>query len=156
MHVTQQTPLKYAVTIFTYFDQRLTCFKEPLDSSISVSCFLFVYWFVSFVSLSQKERKMLLRRNLWQKLLHKFSIDLFLNYSLQSSLDCNGTRTHNHLVRKRTLNHLASLTKWLSVRLRTTWLRIRVLLKSLKLQISCLLRVRSSLTFTQLQSADSL
>ena len=21
--------------------------------------------------------------------------------------DCNGTRTHNHLVRKRTLNHLA-------------------------------------------------
>ena len=28
--------------------------------------------------------------------------------------DCNGTRTHNYLVRKRTLNHLA---KWLSVRL---------------------------------------
>ena len=24
--------------------------------------------------------------------------------------DCNGTRTHNHLVRKRTLNHLAKLT----------------------------------------------
>ena len=23
--------------------------------------------------------------------------------------DCNGTRTHNHLVRKRTLNHLAKL-----------------------------------------------
>ena len=28
--------------------------------------------------------------------------------------DCNGTRTHNHLVRKRTLNHLAQLAKWLS------------------------------------------
>ena len=28
--------------------------------------------------------------------------------------DCNGTRTHNHLVRKRTLNHLAKLTRWLS------------------------------------------
>ena len=28
--------------------------------------------------------------------------------------DCNWTRTHNHLVRKRTLNHLAKLTKWLS------------------------------------------
>ena len=27
---------------------------------------------------------------------------------------CNGTRTHNHLVRKRTLNHLAKLAKWLS------------------------------------------
>ena len=25
--------------------------------------------------------------------------------------DCNGTRTHNHLVRKRTLNHLAKLVK---------------------------------------------
>ena len=25
--------------------------------------------------------------------------------------DCNGTRTHYHLVRKQTLNHLAKLTK---------------------------------------------
>ena len=33
--------------------------------------------------------------------------------------DSNGIRTHNHLVRKRTLNHLASLAKWLSFRLRT-------------------------------------
>ena len=37
--------------------------------------------------------------------------------------DCNGTRTDNHLVRKRTLNHLA---KWLSVRLRTKGLWVRV------------------------------
>ena len=29
--------------------------------------------------------------------------------------DCNWTRTHNHLVHKRTLNHLAKLAKWLSV-----------------------------------------
>ena len=28
--------------------------------------------------------------------------------------DCSGTRTHSHLVRKRTLNHLAKLAKWLS------------------------------------------
>ena len=28
--------------------------------------------------------------------------------------DCNWTRTHNHLVRKQTLNHLAKLAKWLS------------------------------------------
>ena len=28
--------------------------------------------------------------------------------------DCNGIRTHNHFVRKRTLNHLAKLVKWLS------------------------------------------
>ena len=38
--------------------------------------------------------------------------------------DCNWTRTQNHLVLKRTLNHLAklaSLAKWLSFRLRTKW-----------------------------------
>ena len=49
--------------------------------------------------------------------------------------DCNGTRTHNHLVRKRTLNHLAkmiSLAKWLSVRLPTKWLWVQVSLQSLK------------------------
>ena len=33
--------------------------------------------------------------------------------------DCNWTRTQNHLVRKRTLNHLAKLTKWLSCVLST-------------------------------------
>ena len=53
------------------------------------------------------------------------------------SCDCNGTRTHNRLVCKRTLNHLAmasfaSLAKWLSVRLRTKWLWVRVPLQSLK------------------------
>ena len=35
-------------------------------------------------------------------------------------IDCNWTRTHNHLVHKRTLDHLAklaSLAKWLSVHL---------------------------------------
>ena len=26
---------------------------------------------------------------------------------------CNGTRSHNHLIRKRTLNYLAKLAKWL-------------------------------------------
>ena len=33
--------------------------------------------------------------------------------------DSNWTRTQNHLVTKRTLNHLASLAKGLSVRLQT-------------------------------------
>ena len=48
------------------------------------------------------------------------------------------------------LNHLASLAKWLSVRLRTKWFWVRVQLQSLHLQISRLLRARSSLTFRQL------
>ena len=46
--------------------------------------------------------------------------------------DCNGTRTHNHLIRKRTLNHLAKLAKWLIVRLRIKWLWVRVPLQSPK------------------------
>ena len=41
--------------------------------------------------------------------------------------DFNWTRTQKHLVRKRTLNHLA---KWLSVRLRTKCFWVRVQLKS--------------------------
>ena len=36
-----------------------------------------------------------------------------IQYS-QSLSDCNGTRIHNHLVCKRTLNHLTKLAKWLS------------------------------------------
>ena len=44
--------------------------------------------------------------------------------------DCNWTRTHNHLVHKRTLNHLAKLAKWLRVRLWTKWLCVRVQLQS--------------------------
>ena len=67
--------------------------------------------------------------------------------------DYNGIRTHNHLVCKRTLNHLA---KWSSVRLQTKWLWFRVPLQSLKLQISRVFQARSSLTFRQLQSVDSL
>ena len=51
--------------------------------------------------------------------------------------DCNWSRTQNHLVRKRPLNHLAtlaSLAKWLSVRLRTKWFWVRVQLQSLEYQ----------------------
>ena len=35
-------------------------------------------------------------------------------HEIWSLSDCNWTRTHNHLVHKRTLNHLAKLAKWLS------------------------------------------
>ena len=47
------------------------------------------------------------------------------------------------------LNHLASLAKWLSVRLQTKWLWAPITLLSLKLQIWRLLRARSSLTSRQ-------
>ena len=69
------------------------------------------------------------------------SMNNFFSNSISLS-DWNGTRTHDHLVRKR--------TEWLCVRLRTKWLWIRVPLQSLKLQISCLFQARNSLTFWQL------
>ena len=52
--------------------------------------------------------------------------------NIWSLSDKNGIRTHNHLVRIRTLNHLASLGKWLSVHLRTTRLWVRIPLLSHK------------------------
>ena len=33
---------------------------------------------------------------------------------IKNTRECNGTWTHNHLVPKWTLNHLAKLAKWLS------------------------------------------
>ena len=47
----------------------------------------------------------------------------------------NGIQTQNHLVREQTLNQLAKLAIWLSVRLRIKWLWVRILLLSLKLKI---------------------
>ena len=95
-------------------------------------------------------------------------------HHIWSLSDSNGIRTHNHLVRKRTLNHLAKLVKWLSCVVSTylygafdcmllschvrvserihtlqfSWMSRNSLL-SLKLQICHLLRARSSLTFRQ-------
>ena len=51
---------------------------------------------------------------------------------------------------------MTSLARWLSVRLWTNWFWVWVQLQSLELQISCLLRARSSLTFGKLLSMDSL
>ena len=67
----------------------------------------------------------------------------------------NWSRIHNHLVRKRILNHLTNLVKWQSVCLQTNWLWVRIPLLPLKRQISYLLRARSSLTFRQIYSVDS-
>ena len=64
-------------------------------------CFCFTYVFILFLFFC-----FLLR--LW----FFFLLDGFYFILLASPLyDCNGSRTHNHLVRKRTLNHLAKLAK---------------------------------------------
>ena len=69
----------------------------------------------SIVCLNVKERFSRNRHHIWS----------FLS-------DSNNIPNHNHLVRKRTLNHLAklvfkvSLVKWLSVRLRDKWWWVRI------------------------------
>ena len=69
-----------------------------------------------------------------------------LNYRQANDSDSNEIRTHNYVVCKQTLNHLA---KWLSVCLQTKWLWFRISLLLLKLRIWRLLRARSYLTFRQ-------
>ena len=65
----------------------------------------------------------------------KISLNIALEVSLSLKLinfsNSNDVRTHNHLVRKRILNHLA---KWLNVSLRTKRLWVRISLLSLKLR----------------------
>ena len=62
--------------------------------------------------------------------------------------DCNWAGKKPHLVNKRTLNHLvklakmASLAKWLSVRLWTIWLWVPVQLQSIKQKINVALEQR--------------
>ena len=70
--------------------------------------------------------------------------------------DWNWTRKQNHLILTQRLNHLAKLSGRLAI-LRVQvfeysfrWFWVRVQLQSLHLQISRLLRARSSLTFKQL------
>ena len=68
-------------------------------------------------------------------------------YNIWFLSDSNGIWTHNHLVRKWILNHIAKLVKWLScvvstyLRCNLTWVRIQLL--PLKLQISHLFRAWS-------------
>ena len=69
------------------------------------------------------------------------------NHDIWNLSDINGIWTHNHLVRKRTLNHLAKLVKWLSVRLRTNWLWVRISLLSIITPWACLLRSGTKLMF---------
>ena len=74
----------------------------------------------------------------------------FIMSPCQTSLsDCNWTRNQNHLAHNSLLTQ--QFGQWLSVRFRAKWFWVRVQLQSLKLQISRLLRARSSLTFRQLQ-----
>ena len=78
--------------------------------------------------------------------------------------DSNRIWTHNHLVLKPTLNHLAKLAFCqfgmcrfgLMVKCSfTNWLWFRILLLSLKYQILRLFRAKSSLAFGQPYSVDS-
>ena len=97
---------------------KLSVFKVWLFVII-MSCTSFRVNLHAIVFLNAKEFLAWSRRHVW------------------SLSDSNEIRTHNHFVRKWTLNHLAklaSLGKWLSVCLRTKWVRVPIpLLSFLKL-----------------------
>ena len=113
------------ISLWKIFALKHIIFQE--DSVLLPVCYYHVtYAFQSettlYTYLNVKELLVRNRRDVW------------------SLSDSNGIRTHNHLVRKRTLNYLAklavwlaSLAKWLNVRLRTKWLRFGIPLLSLKL-----------------------
>ena len=63
--------------------------------------------------------------------------------------DCNSIQTHNHLVRKRTLNHFAKLAKWLTCVVSTY-------LYGIHLNFRYLFRGMRSLTLRELKSVYSL
>ena len=64
------------------------------------------------------------KKNKFRKPINRYSQE-------KTSSDSNEIRTHNHLVRTRTLNHFAKLRQ-------TKWLWVWILLLQLKLQIWCL------------------
>ena len=115
--------------------------------------------------LLQQHSATLIHWCFWSRSSTPLQLDFFQHFSvppfvpsqssplLAFSSDCNWTRTQNHLVHKRTLNHLA---KCLSVPLRTKWFWVRVQLQSLKLQILRLIQARRSLIFRQLYYVESL
>ena len=73
-------------------------------------------WFKPF---ARNRNRNIRGKHLWKDGLHltkegKIILALTLCLNKATSSDCNETRTHNHLVCKRTLNHLAQLAKLLS------------------------------------------
>ena len=117
------------------------CYINRVTYDCMLSCHAFQSESTLYNCLNVKELVDQIRRHIW------------------CLSDNNRIRTHNHLVHKQTLNHLAKLTslaKWLSAHLWTKGLWVRVQLQLLKLPISRLLWARSFLTFKQLQSVDSL
>ena len=96
--------------------------------------------------------------------LYVITVNTLILLYFTTKFNCNWTRTHIHLVRKRTRNHLAKLAKWLSWVVSTylygvfdcMLLSCHVRVSERNPQISRLFRAWSSLTFRQLQSVDSL
>ena len=92
------------------------CYISRVTYDCMLSCHAFQSESTLYNCLNVKELVDQIRRHIW------------------CLSDNNRIRTHNHLVHKQTLNHLAKLTslaKWLSVHLRTKWLWVRIRLGSL-------------------------
>ena len=140
------------------------CPFKLLSTVFTIVALISLLFFLALWLKSHKKFKMSLK-NLWNFYRQFFLFLLKKAFKIKTlslvlwkrlTSDSNGILTCNHLVRKWTLQHLANLAKWLSACLQTKWLWVRILLLSLKLQILLLFWVRSSLTFRELWSVDSL
>ena len=101
--------MKFFLQIYLLIQTVTACWLTEMPSwrasqltmyNTTVRCYRVTYAFQSdstlYICLNVKELLAGNRRDIW------------------SSSNCNGTRTYNHLVRKRTLNHLAKMVKLLS------------------------------------------
>ena len=114
---------KYQILLQDLLTCLLTCEYHPFYVDIKTVCIhVTQFSFSSYLGFTHNQNKT-------QTLLF-YLILIMINLSRLS--DCNWNRTHNHLICKQTLKHLAklaklaNLTKWLSVRQRTKWLWVRV------------------------------
>ena len=120
-HLLKFLKLRYVLTLEILFWTHIVLIYEDL-TILTVCSYHVTYAFLSestlYSCLNVTEFLVQSRREIW------------------SLSDYNWTRTHNHLVHKRTLNHLAKwfvyeqMVRLLSVRLWTKWLWVRAQLQS--------------------------
>ena len=75
---------------------------------------LYVEWVLLYAVLMSRTHFRMNSHSIFAWMLRNSSLVTLKRHHIWSLSDCNKTQTHNHVVRKWTLKHLAKLTKWFS------------------------------------------
>ena len=75
---------------------------------------LYVEWILLYAALMSRTHFRVNSHSIFAWMLRNSLLVTLKRHHIWSLSDCNKTQTHNHVVRKWTLKHLAKLTKWLS------------------------------------------